>query len=103
MTEIENETQPFPPHSLAARCLALGFTPDMGGNDLCKLLVELDEYHEQTLIEFECYDERVYQYCIGGKTNSTKDGKLISGGAIGGPAKAQDWYDFATVNMLFKY
>lgn len=101
--EIQNEKEPHPPHSLAARCLALGFAPEMDGLDLCYLLVELNEFHQQNLIEFVYYDERIYQYCFGGKTNSTKDGKSISGGAVGEPAKAQDWYDFATVNMLFKY
>lgn len=100
---IDQEKKPYPPHSLAAKCLGLGFEPNMSGAKLCDMLMELDEFHEQDLIKFVYYDDRVYRYCSGGKTKSTKDGVIISNSAPGEPAKAQDWYNFATVNMLFKY
>lgn len=99
LVEAITQEEPRTTWSLGTRCLKLGFEPEMNAEKLCDLLVELDEYHYQDLIKFAYYDERTYNYCSGGKTKSTKDGDTIGNGG-GEPAKAQDWYDFATVNML---
>lgn len=82
--------------SLAARARALQFDPDpqnMNDEALSKILVELNEYYVQRTIEFVNYDERIYQYCLSGKTNRNADGQLL--GTKGGtPAKAVDYYNF---------
>ena len=90
-----------PRPSLAARARALRFVPSMSDEKLSWLLVHLDEYHSQVMLQFVEYDERVYEYCVGGPTSKNKDGKQRKGSEE--PAKAQDWYDFAEMNMLFKF
>ena len=96
-------TDPPPPPTLSQRALALGFRPEMSDTDLAAVMVRLDEFHGQSVIEFVSYDERIYNYCSGGKTSRTKKGGMIQNNGSDTPATANDWYDFAEQNMIFKY
>jgi hypothetical protein len=98
---IDETEPPYDPHSLAAKCLEKGFERNMDAKRLCELLMEIDEFHSQHMIQFKYYSEEVYNYCIGGKTSRTKHGKMVRKGDT--PATAGDWYNFAEANMLFRY
>jgi len=77
----------------------LGFKSDMNDEDLSNLIVQLDRFHGQEIIEFVEYDERIYEYCSKGLTSKNSKGEILAkyGGDI---AKASDWYDFANEHML---
>ena len=85
--------------SLAARARALNFTPQMPDEAFVTVLVRLDEYHQQLPIKFVEYDERIYNWCLGGKTTRDASGKFIKN-THKEPAKAGDWYNWAEQNML---
>ena len=93
LDRVENESsKDFP--SLSARARALGFDKDTTCDEaLSKIIVELHEYHTYDRVEFVLYDERIYNFCKGGKTNRTREGKIIEKPSDA-PAKAQDFYDF---------
>lgn len=98
--ELEREpTEKESAKSLRIRAQELGFKSDISDKDLINLLVQLDEFHQQEIIEFVEYDERIYNYCIKGPT--TKNGKgNIQAKDGGNVAKANDWYNFANEHML---
>ena len=81
------------------QALDLGFKSDMSDEDLMNLIVELDRFYGQEIIEFVEYDERIYEYCSKGLTSKNSKGEILAkyGGDI---AKASDWYDFADEHML---
>ena len=85
--------------SLAARARALNYTHEMPDEAFVTMLVRLDEYHEQLAIKFVEYDERIYDWCVGGKTGRDADGKHTKH-TLREPAKAGDWYNWAEQNML---
>lgn len=90
--------QPEP--SLAARARALGFDPiTTTDKELAFLMVELHEFYHLTTIQFVVYDERIYEYCVGGKTSKDAQGNMRASSGQP-PAKAGDWYQFAEENML---
>ena len=89
------------PASLAARARALNFTPNMEDDKLAELLVEIDEFHRQHCIEFDYYDERVYDYCCNGKNGRTsRNSKGKKAASPNEAATAKAWYDFANQHML---
>lgn len=92
-----------PKPSLAARARALGFNLDASfpDKDIADILVRLDEFHRQFVIEFAEYDERIYEYCVknGGATTRDRNGKMRRNTGAS-PATAGDWYQFAQQNML---
>ncbi len=95
----ENKNESEDPKSIFSRAKALGFKPDMDDKDLINLMVELNEFHGQEIIEFVTYDERIYKLCSKGPTTKNADGCIHAkeGGNI---ATARDWYNFANENML---
>ena len=71
--------------TIAARARALGYDKrSMPDESLADILMELDEFHEQTAIKFAEYDERIYDYCKGGRVG----------------VKAQEWYNFYDVHFI---
>jgi hypothetical protein len=100
-TETETETQPARnPRSLSHRAQALGFRIGLDDEGLMNLLVQLDEFHRQEIIEFVEYDERIYEWCVGkGPTSKNSRGEIFAkhGGDV---ATAGDWYNFASQNMM---
>ena len=82
--------------SIAARAQALNFSPTMSDKALVDLLVNLDEYYILIAIQFVEYDERIYEYCKGRKTNKDRLGRSNKKQ----PAKAGNWYDFAEQHMM---
>eukprot|EP00957_Ditylum_brightwellii_P000019 1284-Ditylum_brightwellii.AAC.1 len=85
--------------SLCARVRNLGYRQGISDKDLIEILVEIDEFYGQEIIEFVEYDERIYEYCKKGPTtrNSEGNSQAKAGGNL---AKAGDWYNFANMNML---
>jgi hypothetical protein len=72
--------------------LEAGFSiPD---KEFAHLIVKLDEFHEQHMIEFVGYDERIYKYCLGEekKGGTTHDGNGKMANKTGSPpANARDY------------
>ncbi len=95
----ETENAIDDPKSLFARAKALGFRSDMNDKDLMYIMVELNEFHQQEIIEFVNYDERVYKFCSKGPTTKNSNG-AIQAREGGNLATARDWYNFANENML---
>ena len=95
----ENKKKTEDPKSIFSRAKALGFETDMNDKDLINLIVELNEFHSQEIIEFVNYDERIYKLCSKGPTTKNANGCIQAkeGGII---ATARDWYNFANENML---
>lgn len=87
------------PPCQASRVRALSFRPDMPDEEFVTILMRLDEYHGQIAIEFVEYDERIYEWCEGGKTTRDAEGKLVRD-THQDPAKAGDWYNWAEQHML---
>jgi len=84
---------------LAARARALGFHCEISDEELVNVLVRLDEFHSQRAIQFVEHDERIYEWCKGGRTNHDAEGKPVCK-TKKEPAKAGDWYNWAEQNML---
>mmetsp|Transcript_3606 Transcript_3606/g.10186 ORF Transcript_3606/g.10186 Transcript_3606/m.10186 type:complete len:577 (+) Transcript_3606:195-1925(+) len=85
--------------SLGTRARDLGYRTGISDEDLINILVQLDEFHGQEILEFVEYDERIYEFCSKGPTskNSKGNSKARNGGDV---ARARDWYNFAVQNML---
>lgn len=76
------------------RAQELEYRSDMNDKDLFNLLVEIDQFHGQQIIEFVEYDERIYEWCVkNGPTSKNSVGRTYVDGE-GEIAKAQHWYDF---------
>jgi hypothetical protein len=59
-----SEEKKAPRASLAARARALGMEDaTISDQNLANILVQLDEFHQQHVIQFVEYDERIYEYC----------------------------------------
>jgi hypothetical protein len=86
----EEETK-VAPTTLAAQARALGFTHDMPMDDLVRLWVNLDEFHETEPIVFVGYNEKVYDYIKEGETTRDKFAKMRTK-TNRSCAKASDWY-----------
>jgi hypothetical protein len=78
---------------------ALGFKSELSDEDLSNLIVQLDGFHGQEIIEFVEYDERIYEYCSKGPTSKNSKGYTLAkhGGDM---ATAHDWYNFPNEHML---
>lgn len=76
------------------RAQELEYRSDMNDEDLFNLLVEVDQFHGQQIVEFVEYDERIYEWCVkNGPTSKNSLGRTYVDGE-GEIAKAQHWYDF---------
>ena len=54
---------------------------------------------KKTVAEFVEYDERIYDWCLGGKTTHDANGESVEKTGKE-PAKAGDWYNWAEQKML---
>lgn len=88
-TEEEKKVGQYP---LAARARALGYKSGISDEKLASVMVRLDEYYALKPIKFVQYQEAIYDYVKGGKTNKNAKGKELCPGDL--PARASDWYAF---------
>ena len=85
-------------YSLAARARALGFHPHVPGEELAKIMVQLDEFHGETTIRFVEYKEEMYDFVKDGETSRNAQGKPRKNGEP--CAKASDWYSCLDQHIL---
>ena len=78
--------------SLAARSRALGFRESMTNEEFAKLMIEIDEFHEERIMTFVEYDEKIYDFVKDGETTRNAKGQTRH---FEEPcAKASDFYAY---------
>ncbi|VEU36014.1 unnamed protein product [Pseudo-nitzschia multistriata] len=62
--------------TIGARAKKLTYRKNLTDNDLIGILLELDEFYGQEIIEFVEYDERIYDFCSKGLTTKNSNGEI---------------------------